>query len=36
MAASLKLPKAPCIFATVDYNGRDEPEITFYSQETNY
>lgn len=33
MAASLKLPKVPCIFATVDYNGRDEPDITFYSEE---
>ena len=33
MAANLKLPKAPCIFATVDYNGRDEPDITFYSEE---
>lgn len=33
MAANLKLPKAPCLFATVDYHGEDEPQVTFYSQE---
>lgn len=33
MVEQLKLPKAPCIFATVDYRGNDEPEVTFYSQE---
>lgn len=33
MAAKLKLPKAPCLFATVAYNGQDEPEVTFYSEE---
>ena len=31
MAEELKLPKAPCLFATVDYNGSDEPGVTFYS-----
>ena len=31
MARGLKLPKAPCLFATVDYNGGDEPGVTFYS-----
>jgi hypothetical protein len=31
MAAELKLPKAPCLFATVDYAGGDEPGVTFYS-----
>jgi len=30
MAQELRLPKIPCLFATVEYNGRDEPEITFY------
>jgi len=31
MARELVLPKAPCLFATVDHNGHDEPGITFYS-----
>lgn len=30
MARELRLPKAPCLFSTVDYNGQDEPEVTFY------
>lgn len=33
MANTLRLPKAPCLFATVDYNGEDEPEVYFYSEE---
>lgn len=33
MAASLRLPKAPCLFATVDYNGQQEPTVTFYMEE---
>jgi len=33
MAAQLKLPKAPCLFATVDFRGAEEPEVTFYSEE---
>jgi len=32
MASKLKLPDAPCLFATVDFKGKDEPEITFYSE----
>ena len=32
MAASLRLPKAPCLFATVDYNGQEEPTVTFYTE----
>lgn len=32
MAAKLKLPKAPCLFATVAFNGRDEPDVIFYSE----
>ncbi len=32
MAPKLKLPYAPCLFATVDFNGKDEPDITFYSE----
>lgn len=31
MAKELKLPKAPCLFATVDYAGGDEPGVTFYA-----
>jgi len=33
MARKLKLPKAPCLFATVEFCGEDEPEVTFYSEE---
>lgn len=31
MAKELRLPKAPCLFATVDYAGGDEPGVTFYT-----
>lgn len=33
MAQELILPSAPCLFATVDYNGREVPEVKFYSEE---
>ena len=33
MADGLKLPYAPCLFATVDFHGEEEPEVTFYSEE---
>lgn len=33
MVHSLPIPKAECLFATVDFNGEDEPEITFYTEE---
>ena len=33
MASKLRLPKAPCLFAIVDYHGGDEPEVIFYSEE---
>lgn len=33
MADGLKLPHAPCLFATVDFHGEEEPEVTFYSEE---
>lgn len=33
IASQLKLPKAPCLFATVDFQGEDEPKVTFYSEE---
>lgn len=33
MARRLVLPKVPCLFATVDYDGQEEPNITFYTEE---
>ncbi len=33
MASQLKLPNAPCLFATVDFCGKEEPEVYFYAQE---
>ena len=33
MAEKLKLPDAPCLFATVDFQGEEEPKIIFYSEE---
>jgi len=33
MAAALSIPKSPCLFATVDYNGLEEPTVSFYSKE---
>lgn len=33
MAERLRLPRAPCLLATVDYEGGEEPVVTFYSQE---
>ena len=33
MATKLLLPNVPCLFATVDFHGSDEPEVVFYSEE---
>lgn len=33
MASQLRLPNAPCLFATVDFRGEEEPEVIFYSDE---
>ena len=33
MARELRLPKVSCLFATVDYAGKDEPDITFFKGE---
>lgn len=33
MAQRLVLPNVPCLFAIVDFEGSDEPVITFYSEE---
>lgn len=33
MANNIRLPKAPCLFATVDFHGDEEPEVVFYSEE---
>lgn len=32
MIRELKLPKAPCLFATVNYAGKDEPDVIFYKE----
>lgn len=33
MARELVLPTAPCLFATVDYDGREMPAVKFYAEE---
>lgn len=33
LAVRMVLPDVPCLFATVDFVGGEEPEITFYSEE---
>ncbi len=33
MAVGLRLPNAPCLFATVDFQGAEEPAVTFYAEE---
>ena len=33
MAQKLRMPKAPCLFATVEFHGGEEPEVIFYSEE---
>ena len=33
MAGELRLPKAPCLFATVEFQGADEPNVLFYTEE---
>lgn len=33
MASSIRLPNAPCLLATVDFHGEDEPEVIFYTEE---
>ena len=33
MARELRLPKVSCLFATVDYSGKDEPDVFFYKGE---
>lgn len=35
MVADLKLPSVPCLFATVDFHGEDEPEVQFYTRGEN-
>ena len=34
MAQDLRLPRASCLLATVEFQGMDEPEVLFYSEET--
>ena len=33
MAQELGLPSVPCLFATVDYNGQEVPEVRFFTEE---
>ena len=33
MARDLKMPQAPCLFATVDFAGKDEPDVIFYKED---
>lgn len=33
MASKCCLPNAPCLFATVDFHGEEEPEVVFYTEE---
>ena len=33
MASQMMRPKAPCLFATVNFAGQKEPDITFYTEE---
>jgi len=32
MAGDIRLPNVPCLFATVDYAGKDEPDVIFYNE----
>ncbi len=32
MTRELRLPKVPCLFATVDFCGEEEPQVTFYPE----
>ncbi len=32
MAEGLRLPRAPCLFATVEFQGKEEPEVRFYTE----
>ena len=32
MAKELRLPNSPCLFATLDFDGKEEPKIRFYTQ----
>lgn len=33
MVNNIRLPNAPCLFATVDFHGEEEPKIVFYTEE---
>ena len=33
MVSNTHLPNAPCLFATVDFHGEEEPEVVFYTEE---
>lgn len=33
MSSSMRLPNSPCLFATVEFHGEEEPEVIFYTEE---
>ena len=33
MVSNTRFPNAPCLFATVDFHGEEEPEVVFYTEE---
>ena len=35
MADGLRLPRAPCLFTTVEFQGSEVPEVKFYQEEQN-
>ena len=35
MASCLVLPRAPCLFATVEFQGEKEPQVHFFAEEVN-
>ncbi len=36
MAGQLVLPPAPCLFATVEFQGEEEPQVHFFAEEENH
>ena len=33
MAGQLTLPRAPCLFSTVEFQGEEEPQVHFFAEE---
>lgn len=36
MVSQIVLPKAPCLFATVEFHGEEEPDVMIYSEEVTH